>query len=778
MTDNQDKLNLLISKLNVLLKKQEVFSREISNLQTEINQLKSAVAHEAPTVKANLYQPTVTEPKVQMREKRSIAPLYINDKKDVLQSRASFFQSQFELKSNLEKFIGENLINKIGIIITIIGVAIGAKYSIDHNLIAPVTRIILAYLAGFVLLGLGMKLKNKYENYSAVLVSGAMTIMYFITFLAYSLYGLMHQSFAFVSMVVLTVFTVGAAIKYKQQVIAHIGLVGAYAVPFLLSEGQGNELVLFSYMAIINIGILFIAIKKYWKPLYYSSFGFSWLIYLLWLADTYDVNVHFVRGLVYLSLFFIIFYQMFLIYKLRYKEKFEIVDVVLILLNSFVFYGIGYALLESHEIGGKLLGVFTLANALLHFIVSSIVYKLKLADKNLFYLIFGLVLVFVTISIPVQLDGNWVTMLWVGEASLLFWLGRTKGVPFYEKLSYILMILSFYSIGHDWLSISSQLNRGQSVTSVMPIINIHFFSSILFVGAFGFINYLSSIKKYTAAFLDRKEVLQIITFTVPAVFIVSLYLTFRIEILNYWNQLYWEAKSIAGSGTYAVYKFKGAKIMWLLNYSLLFVSLLSIVNLKKFKDEKLGLVSFGLSVLTIFIFLTQGLYVLSEIRDLYLVDGSGDMAFVIGMRYVSLLFAGFTLWTYYRLQFQNFINWNFKKYSDFLLHISAVWVLSNELIHWLTFASSAESYKLGLSILWGTYSLGLIVLGIWKRKTHLRIGAIILFGITLIKLFVYDISDLNTIAKTIVFISLGILLLTISFLYNKYKSDLFEKEEC
>lgn len=319
MTDNQDKLNLLISKLNVLLKKQEVF-REISNLQTEINQLKSAVAHEAPTVKANLYQPTVTEPKVQMGEKRNIAPLYIGDKKDVLESRPSFFQSQFELKSNLEKFIGENLINKIGIIITIIGVAIGAKYSIDHNLIAPVTRIILAYLAGFVLLGLGMKLKNRYENYSAVLVSGAMTIMYFITFLAYSLYGLMHQGFAFVLMV-LTVFTVGAAIKYKQQVIAHIGLVGAYAVPFLLSEGQGNELVLFSYMAIINIGILFIAIKKYWKPLYYSSFGFSWLIYLLWLADTYDVNVHFVRGLVYLSLFFIIFYQMFLVYKLRYKEN-------------------------------------------------------------------------------------------------------------------------------------------------------------------------------------------------------------------------------------------------------------------------------------------------------------------------------------------------------------------------------------------------------------------------------------------------------------------------
>ena len=84
-------------------------------------------------------------------------------------------------------------------------------------------------------------------------------------------------------------------------------------------------------------------------------------------------------------------------------------------------------------------------------------------------------------------------------------------------------------------------------------------------------------------------------------------------------------------------------------------------------------------------------------------------------------------------------------------------------------AGSNQSYKLGLSILWGVYALLLIALGIWKKKKYLRVGAIVLFSITLIKLFFYDISSLNTIAKTIVFVSLGVLLLIISFLYNKYK---------
>ncbi|MEP5635471.1 MAG: DUF2339 domain-containing protein, partial [Maribacter dokdonensis] len=82
---------------------------------------------------------------------------------------------------------------------------------------------------------------------------------------------------------------------------------------------------------------------------------------------------------------------------------------------------------------------------------------------------------------------------------------------------------------------------------------------------------------------------------------------------------------------------------------------------------------------------------------------------------------------------------------------------------------SNQSYKLGLSILWGVYALLLIALGIWKKKKYLRVGAIVLFSITLIKLFFYDNSSLNTIAKTIVFVSLGVLLLIISFLYNKYK---------
>ena len=90
-------------------------------------------------------------------------------------------------------------------------------------------------------------------------------------------------------------------------------------------------------------------------------------------------------------------------------------------------------------------------------------------------------------------------------------------------------------------------------------------------------------------------------------------------------------------------------------------------------------------------------------------------------------------------------------------------------MHLLGIANASQSDKLGLSIFWGVYALFLIALGLWKKKQHLRIGGMVLFALTLVKLFLYDLAHLETIAKTIVLVSLGVLLLIISFLYNKYK---------
>ncbi|MBK9489172.1 MAG: DUF2339 domain-containing protein [Haliscomenobacter sp.] len=106
---------------------------------------------------------------------------------------------------------------------------------------------------------------------------------------------------------------------------------------------------------------------------------------------------------------------------------------------------------------------------------------------------------------------------------------------------------------------------------------------------------------------------------------------------------------------------------------------------------------------------------------------------------------------------------------ELCIYGAVIWWCSDELIQWMSRLHADRAYKLSLSILWGSYALFMVVIGIWRRKVHLRISAIFLFSITLLKLFLYDIAHLATIPKTIIFIALGILLLIVSFLYIKNK---------
>ena len=781
MTNQPRPLQFLLDRLEVLSQQQAAFAREISDLRKEINRL--AAADTTPGNQPTLSeQTTLMKPPVKPTTTAASPPTQPSEVIDASQRTTTPAnspppeKSSLE-KSSLEKFIGENLINKIGIAITVIGVAIGAQYSIEHDFISPLARIILGYLFGIGLLGVGMRLKTKYTNYSAVLVSGAIAILYFITYIGYNFYGLMPQAVTFLLMLVFTAFTIITALHFDRQIIALIGLVGAYAVPLLVSDDSGNVVVFLGYIAIVNVGILIIAFKKYWKVLYYAAFFLTWFIYTVWYFTDYRTTEYFGTGLLFLTVFFALFYLTFLAYKLVRREQYAQDDILLVFANSFIFFGIGYALLDDHPVGRQLLGLFAVGNAIIHFGVSVVVYRQQLVDRQLFYLVSGLVLVFITIAIPIQLEGDWVTLLWAGEAALLFWIGRTKRVSFYEKLSYPLMGLALMSLLQDWTFSYYTYASAPFETPMTPLLNIHFLSSMLFVAAFAFIHWVNTHPAHPPTWTGRERWIKFVSYAVPAILLFVLYGAFRAEIAHYWGQRLVDStitpSNELSDNPYRDYTLLAFKGVWVINYSLLFLIVLSVANIKRFKSQSLGYVNLGLNVLALVVFLVQGLFLLSELREHYLnqtyVDYYPRGPFMIGIRYVSLALVAALLVVCYRYIRQKFIQANLTVAFDIVLYSAVVWIASSELLHWMAVGEATQSYKLALSILWGVSALLLIALGIYQKKKHLRIGAIALFAVTLLKLFFYDIAALDTIAKTIAFVSLGVLLLIISFLYNKYK---------
>lgn len=770
--NDQNKIKELEYKLQLLQNRQVQFEKEIQDLQYELYLLSEK--SEFSDVRTNLTsskqeksppQPSIlSEPQQSFTESRPKSHSLPQSKNFALPN----------LPSNLERFIGENLINKIGILVLVIGVGIGVNYAIDHDLISPLARILLGYLLGIGLLGTAALLRKKYDGFSAVLLSGAMTIFYFITYAAFAIYDLIPNMVAFIMMVIFTIFTVLAALVYNRQVIAVIGLVGAYAVPFLLSTESSEALVLFLYISLINIGICFLAFRKYWKFLYFSSFFITWLIYIAWMIEVRIIEQNFWLGFGFLTLFFLIFYVTFLAYKLLRKETFSKTDVLLLLANSLFYFGLGYFWVDAIETTEKLVGLFAILNACLHFAVAQVIYRQKLADSSLLRLVVGLVLLFVTLAIPIQMEGNWITLVWVALAVVLFWVGKTQKVAFYANTSFPIMILALISMAMDWESNYELYNA----ENYLAFWNLNFLTSVLFTAGFGIITYfnhkypLAKNEKVSPA-ADLKQLL------IPGVFLFALYYTFYLEIGNYWESMSLANQSEAINPDLDPYFFDGNwnlkhfKNIWQQNFALFFLSALAFYNIYFLRSKILALLNSILIAISLLIFLSNELFDHDALRNSYLnIPKEATFptnSFYILFRYISfalVVLSGLALWRYIQ---SNLLPSQWRRAVELFLHGVAIWILGNEVIHWLALTDRYNFTEFGLTIFWGVYSLILISLGIWKRRKHLRIAGIIWFGITLAKLVFFDLSHMSTVAKTIVFVSLGVLLLIISFLYNKYK---------
>jgi uncharacterized membrane protein len=106
------------------------------------------------------------------------------------------------------------------------------------------------------------------------------------------------------------------------------------------------------------------------------------------------------------------------------------------------------------------------------------------------------------------------------------------------------------------------------------------------------------------------------------------------------------------------------------------------------------------------------------------------------------------------------------------INVFALIALSLEL--WDHFGSHAGlgidsglAQHLALSLLWTAYASGLIALGVKRESPLLRWQALVLFGLVVVKVFIYDSSFLERFYRIVSFAILGLVLLVVSFLYQR-----------
>ena len=168
---------------------------------------------------------------------------------------------------NWEIFMGVKLFAWLGGLALFLGVALFVKYSFDNNLIPPAVRMALGFLAGTALLAGGVALARRpYRVTAHTLCATGVVILYAVTFACRSIY---HFSFfgplpTFLLMALITATAFVVAVRLEAPVVALLGMLGGFLTPVLLSTGVDNPLGLFGYIALLDLGLLAVALHRRW----------------------------------------------------------------------------------------------------------------------------------------------------------------------------------------------------------------------------------------------------------------------------------------------------------------------------------------------------------------------------------------------------------------------------------------------------------------------------------------------------------------------------------
>ncbi len=371
---------------------------------------------------------------------------------------------------SLENLIGLKLIHFVGIVVLIIGLSIAVKYAIDENLISPALRIGLTYLAGAVLFFLSIKLKSKYQLFSIILFSGAMASIYFTTFAAYTYYDMLPRIPAFGIMLLLTLFTVYHALKYDRQEIAILGLAGAYGIPFFVRGNTDNLTALFSYIFIINCGILFLSFKKYWQSLLYIAFFTTWIIFFSSYVLSSE-SIHTSSSKVFSFAFFLLFLASTVGAKLYKQEKILITEQGFLLIDTAFLYA-ALILIYGTDPATEYI---TLGFSIVYAAAAVLLRLLLRQEKNLQNVLFSISMLALIAFIPMHFTGLTTTIIWGVLAIAFFITGTWLRLDIFRAGAIFLFTISILKL----LSSDSEY-----FTSVQKVIAYIFTGTVLLIVSF------------------------------------------------------------------------------------------------------------------------------------------------------------------------------------------------------------------------------------------------------------------------------------------------------
>lgn len=372
------------------------------------------------------------------------------------------------LSAMLNRFLtGGHLLVKAGIIILFIGVSFLVKYAAEHELFPIELRLAAAAGGGIVLLAIGWRLRGSRVVYAQVLQGGGVGILYLTTFAALRLYSLLPPVPAFFVLVAVAVLSAMLAVMQNACPLAVMGVSGGFLAPILTSTGGGNHVLLFSYYALLNCGIVGIAWFRAWRILNLIGFLATFIIGAAWGYRYYQPE-YFASTEPFLILFFAMYVAIAVIFSVRREPDLKaFLDGTLVFGTPVAAFALQAMLVRPYRFG---LAWSALGLGLVYIPLAWAMFlKRRRYMRTLIEAFFAFGVVFTTLAIPLAFENRWTSAAWALEGTGILWAGIRQG----RKLARIFGILLVFGAGVFFVA-DATLSAGG-----MPVLNSFFLGCVL-----------------------------------------------------------------------------------------------------------------------------------------------------------------------------------------------------------------------------------------------------------------------------------------------------------
>lgn len=332
--------------------------------------------------------------------------------------------------------LGGNTVVRVGIVILFFGVAFLLKFAAEHAVLPLELRVAAVGAGAIALLMIGWRLRLQREAYALALQGAGIGLLYLTLFGAFRLYTLIPPSLALAAMVMVSALSALLAVVQNSRALISIAVIGGFLAPVLASTGSGNHVLLFSYYAILNLGIFAVAWFKAWRPLNLLGFFFTFGIGMSWGAKAYQPELFSST-----EPFLLLFFSMFLGIAILFAHKQapgvgawlseaadggisippRIVDSTLVFGLPLVAFGFQAELTKGMPFA---LAYSAMALAALYLGLARWLQGRAHPDLHLLTESFlALGVIFATLAIPLALDARWTSASWALEGAALIWVG-------------------------------------------------------------------------------------------------------------------------------------------------------------------------------------------------------------------------------------------------------------------------------------------------------------------------------------------------------------------